>query len=132
MIVADTNVIAYLYINGERSAQAEALLSQDPDWIVPTLWLSEFRNVLSLYLRQDLMTFDRALAVLSLAEAFFKDSEYKVASTDVMELVSSSTCSAYDCEFVALAKQLGLKLVTSDKKVLKAFPNIAVSLESYA
>jgi len=42
--------------------------------------------------------------------------------------VESSTCSAYDCEFVALAKRLNTKLVTADKKILKEFSGIAVTL----
>lgn len=54
--------------------------------------------------------------------------EFEVHSREVMELVRDSECSAYDCEFVALAERLGAKLVTMDKKVLKAFPKRAVSL----
>ena len=131
MIVVDTNIIAYLYINGERSQQAERLLSQDPEWVVPSLWLSEFRNVLSLYLRKELMTLDQALAVLQLAESLLANSQYQVSSAEVMQLASTSHCSAYDCEFVALAQQLDIDLVTSDQKLLKAFPSTAVSLESY-
>jgi hypothetical protein len=34
-------IIAYLYINGDRSQQVENLLSQDPEWTAPELWLSE-------------------------------------------------------------------------------------------
>lgn len=56
------------------------------------------------------------------------DAEFDVPSLDVLRLVSESACSAYDCEFVALAKQFGVELVTSDRKVLQAFPEIAVSL----
>ncbi len=43
-----------------------------------------------------------------------------------------SDCSAYDCEYVALAKRLGVKLVTMDRKVLRAFPEVAVSLAGTA
>ncbi len=51
MIVVDTNIIAYLYISGERSQQTEKLLSIDANWNAPLLWRSEFRSVLSRYLR---------------------------------------------------------------------------------
>ena len=54
--------------------------------------------------------------------------EFEVHSRDVLGLVRDSECSAYDCEFVALAERLDAKLVTMDKKVLKAFPTRAVSL----
>jgi predicted nucleic acid-binding protein len=49
----------------------------------------------------------------------------------VLTLTDSSTCSAYDCEFVALAKQLSVKLVTQDKKILREFPDVAVSLDDF-
>lgn len=75
MIVVDSNVIAYLYLQGEHTAAAERLLLHEPDWAAPALWRSEFRNILA-----------------------------------------DSACSAYDCEFVALASLLGTKLVTMDKK----------------
>jgi predicted nucleic acid-binding protein len=46
----------------------------------------------------------------------------------VLELVGDSDCSAYDCEVVALAVTPGVKLVTMDAKLLKAFPKHAVML----
>ena len=52
MIVVDTNVLAYLLITGERSAEAERALRKDPFWAAPLLWRSELRNVLALYMRQ--------------------------------------------------------------------------------
>jgi predicted nucleic acid-binding protein len=36
-----------------------------------------------------------------------------------------------DCEFVALAQQLDVPLVTSDAQLLKAFPQVAVSLDAF-
>jgi predicted nucleic acid-binding protein len=59
------------------------------------------------------------------------DNEYEVPSAQVMQLVDSSECSAYDCEFVALAQHLGVPLVTADKKILREFPAIAKSLHVY-
>lgn len=49
MIVVDSNVLAYLYLPGEYSTAAEALLEQDSDWAAPILWRSEFRNILAGY-----------------------------------------------------------------------------------
>lgn len=131
MIVVDTNIIAYLYITGEKSLQAEQLLSFDPLWKAPLLWRSEFRNVLSLYLRKNILNLDDVLMMIQQAERLLDDNEYKISSTHVMELVHSSTCSAYDCEFVALAQHLNTVLITADKKILREFPDIAKSLDFY-
>lgn len=128
MIVIDSNIIAYLYLPSEFSDQAEQLLAQESHWVVPTLWRSELRNVLALYLRKNLLTFEQAYAIQTEAEMLLADSEYQVPSLDVLRLVETSDCSAYDCEFVALAKRLNAKLVTADKKILKEFPEIAVTM----
>ena len=69
--------------------------------------------------------------ILQQAEALLAHNEYKVASAEVMELVNSSNCSAYDCEFVALARHLDIRLVTVDKKIIVDFPNIAIALEDF-
>lgn len=131
MIVVDTNVISYLYLSGLRSGQAERLLAIDPHWCAPVLWRSEFRSVLSQYLRKNFLTFEEVLLILEQAEDLFSDDEYEVPSAYVMQMVNSSGCSSYDCEFVALAKYLGVPLITADKKLLREFPEIAKSLESY-
>ena len=128
MIVVDTNVLAYLYLPGEHTAAAEALFNHDPDWAAPVLWRSEFRNILAGYLRRGNMTFEQACAVQREAEDLLAGAEYDVDSLGVLELVRDSDCSAYDCEFVMLAKRLGTRLVTMDAKLLRAFPEAAVAL----
>ena len=128
MIVVDSNVVAYLYLPGEYTAKAEALLEQDPDWAAPVLWRSEFRNILAGYLRRKTLTFDQACSLQSEAEDLLAGSEFEVESKAVLELVRDSDCSAYDCEFIALANKLQVKLVTMDAKLLKAFPKRAISL----
>ena len=128
MIVVDTNILAYLYLPGEFTAAAECLLEREPEWAAPPLWRSEFRNILAGYTRRGMLSFEQACSLQSEAEALMDGFEFEVTSREVLELVRHSECSAYDCEFVALAVRLDSKLVTMDGKVLKAFPKIAVSL----
>lgn len=128
MIVVDTNVIAYLYLPGVHTAKAEALLGEDPDWAAPLLWRSEFRNILAGYLRRGMITLQAARDLQREAESLMSGNEYEVDSARVLELVHGSDCSAYDCEFVALAMTLGVPLVSMDGKLLKAFPGHAVAL----
>ncbi|MBE7565371.1 type II toxin-antitoxin system VapC family toxin [Acidithiobacillus thiooxidans] len=128
MIVVDSNVIAYLYLPGEFTAEAERLLERDPDWVAPLLWRSELRNILALYIRKKLLEFDQAFRIQREAETLLADHEYDVDSFEVLTLARDSGCSAYDCEFIALARQLDVKLVTMDAKLRKAFPATTIGL----
>lgn len=130
MIVVDTNVVAYLYLPGEHTAAAEALLERDPDWCAPILWRSEFRNILAGYVRRKDIAFEQATTLQAEAESLLAGCEYEVESRTVLELVRDSDCSAYDCEFVALAAKLDTKLITMDKRLLRAFPNRALSMSA--
>ncbi len=131
MIVVDTNIIAYLYLESDRSAQAEKLLEIDSQWAAPLLWRSELSNVLALYMRASHLSINQAQQIMQEALSLMQGREYEIVPFHVLELVASSSCSAYDCEFVALAEDLETPLVTTDKKVLKEFPRIAVSLDEF-
>jgi predicted nucleic acid-binding protein len=128
MIVVDSNIVAYLYLPSDYTASAETLFQQDGDWAVPLLWRSEFRNILAGYIRRKTFSFEVACNLQLEAENLLAGSEHEVDSRLVLELVHDSNCSAYDCEFVALAMTLDVKLVTMDAKLLKAFPEYAVGL----
>jgi predicted nucleic acid-binding protein len=130
MIVVDSNVLAYLYLPCEYTTAAEALLEQDADWAAPILWRSEFRNILAGCMRRKAITFEQANSLQREAESLLEGAEFEVESLAVLELVRDSDCSAYDCEFIALAMKLDTKLVTMDQKLLKAFPKRAIALSA--
>lgn len=127
-VVVDTNVIAYYWLPGVHTENAIALRRRTEDWFVPRLWRSEFRNVLARYLRAGIIGLDQARALIRSAEAELVDCERDVDSTAVMDLVAASVCSAYDCEFVALARQMGIPLVTEDTGIVRAFPDVAMTM----
>ena len=130
MIVVDTNILAYLYLPGDQTMRAETLLAKDADWAAPVLWRSEFRNILAGYIRRKAITFDQACSLQEEAESLLAGAEFEVDSNAVLELVRDSDCSAYDCEFVALAIKLNTRLVTADRRLLREFPARAVSLSA--
>jgi predicted nucleic acid-binding protein len=123
MIVVDVNVLAYLLIPGKFTRSAEELFEADAAWAAPRLWRSELRNVLANYLRANQMELADAVLVFQRATELIGAEEYEVEATDVVRLSKQSKCSAYDCEYVALAEFLDLTLVTADLKLTKAFPN---------
>jgi predicted nucleic acid-binding protein len=132
VIVVDTNVVAYLYLSSEHTEAAERVLQRDSEWVAPLLWRSELRNILALYVRQRLLAAAEALRILEEAEVLMADRECEVRSRAVLELSITSGCAAYDCEFVLLAQDLGVPLVTADKKIVAHFPGTAVGLAGFA
>lgn len=122
MIVVDVNVLAYLLIPGRFTESVERLLEADAHWAAPRLWQSELRNVLASYLRSNLLDLADAAVLFKRATDIIGADEYEVETSDVLRLCKQSKCSAYDCEYVALAEFLDLKLVTADTKLTKAFP----------
>ncbi len=112
MIVVDTNQLAYLLIGGRHTEAARRVLLRDPAWAGPLLWRSEFRSILAHYIRRGELQSADALKLQKKAEELMAGREHLVRSDQVLRLVCDSDCSAYDCEFVALAKELRVKLVT--------------------
>ena len=90
------------------------------------------RNLLTLYVKNEKFDLLAANEFMSDATILLEGNELGVDSRSVLELASRSGCTAYDCEFVSVAEQLGVPLVTSDKKLLAAFPDIAVSMKLFA
>ena len=131
MIVVDTNVIHYCWVRGQNTEVAQAVRRQDHDWHVPILWRSELRNVLTAYLRRGLMSRVQIVGILTVADKALAGSEHSVSDDLVLDVVEGSSLTAYDAEFVALASALSVPLVTSDKAVLKAFPDLALTMEAF-
>ena len=131
MIVADTNIISYLFLPTSYSDSVDKLFTLDSSWIAQIIWKSEFRNVLALYLRKEIITFEKALQLQEAAESIMINNEFEVSSSQVLALVNKSNCSAYDCEFIALAKHQNIPLITQDKKVLREFPDNALSIANF-
>ena len=132
MIVTDANQLVYLYVRGGAlTDRVDAVYRRDGDWAAPYLWRSEVRNALARMIRDSKITMGEACAVLANAKTLLKNQEYLVASLDVLALAITSGCTAYDCEYVALAEALDVPLVTEDRDVLRAFPARAVSPEQF-
>lgn len=131
MIVADANLLAYLLMEGAMLPLAEQVFRKDPDWTAPALWRSEFRNVITGFMRRGQLSLENALEYWHQAETLIFSPEVEPTGAAVLQLAHASGCTAYDCEFVALAQKLGVPLVTADSQILKAFPGIALSPQDF-
>jgi predicted nucleic acid-binding protein len=131
VIVVDTNAVVHLLLGGDRTESARRAFHRDPEWAAPILWRSEFRSVLSLLMRRRALALSSALEAAREAENLLAGREFNVETQTVLELAKESGCTTYDCEFVALAQDLGVQLVTSDREILVAFPAQAIAIESF-
>lgn len=118
MIVIDTNLLAYLLLPTPHAARADAVLLKDPDWIAPMLIHSEFRNVLLGAVRRKDVEAEDARVLLERAAEVITVPDGGVDGPAIFSLALESGCSAYDCEFVWLARVLRVPLVTADRQVL--------------
>jgi predicted nucleic acid-binding protein len=131
VIVVDTNVLVPFGVRAVTSPSVHALFNVDSVWYAPYLWRSEFRNALALLIRHADLPLVEALDAIHEAELFMYGRERFVDPDHVMRLVATSTCTVYDCEFVALAQELRVPLVTTDKQIIRDFPHVARALADY-
>jgi predicted nucleic acid-binding protein len=128
MIVADTSVIAYLLIDGARTASAREVWKRDPDWRVPPLWRAEFLNVLATAVKSKVLRADQAQTAWLAAASLMRGREVEPSGTDVLATAIRSGISAYDAQFVVVARRLATKLVTGDRRLSRACPDVAVAM----
>ncbi|MCY4616387.1 MAG: type II toxin-antitoxin system VapC family toxin [Chloroflexi bacterium] len=126
MIVVDTNVVVHLITDGRETTDASALFREDDEWAAPRILMSEFRNVLVGMLRSGAVTSNRAKVMSDRAAAILGDRITPVDSAHVLDVAIECGLSAYDAEFVALARTLGVQLVTLDGEILEGAADVAV------
>ena len=131
MIVADANLVACLVLQEAEHELAASILRVDAGWSVPMLWRSEMLNILAGLMRSSGIARKTAAGLYNAAADLVTANEYVVNPERVLSCVAKSRCTAYDCEYVALAEALDVPLVTFDRLVLKEFPRRAVSPKQF-
>jgi len=128
LIVVDTNVIAYLLIEGDRTNRARSLWRDEPDWRVPPLWRHEFLNVLATFAKRGGADLADTTQLWTHAVDAIGSGEIEVDMSAALELAVTRQISAYDAQFITLARRLSVPLVTEDKKLRKTFPDSTLPL----
>lgn len=131
MIVVDVNVVAYLLIQSESTALAQAVWQRDPAWLLPPLWRHEFLNILATYVKTGGATQEEARSLWSEALRLFAAGEREIEMEQALALATEHRISAYDGQYVALAEALRLPLITADRRLRKVFPGRLFSMEEF-
>jgi len=127
MIVIDTNVLAYLLIEGDRTAETQALRLADPDWRSDPFLLVEFSNLLATQVKAQALSAAQAEALLETAAQQIAE-WCEAPHEEVLALAIDRQISAYDARFIACARRLGAPLVTEDSRLRAATPGLSVSI----
>ena len=131
MIVVDANVVAHFFIEGSKSALARQVRECDPHWIVPEIWRHEFLNILVTSCLFAKMPQETAERIWRDAEDLLRGSIYGPDMKGVLSAAIDRSTTAYDAEYVVLAKARGILCVTEDGPLRKAFPETTVSMAAF-
>lgn len=132
MIVVDANVVAYAFLEGDKTPLARALKERDPDWRVPRVWREEFANVLAVQVQAGRLKREQARGLLVAALDVLLPGESETDPGAAFELAMAKGISAYDAQYLALADTLGARLVTEDGALRRAAPARTASLAQAA
>jgi predicted nucleic acid-binding protein len=127
VVLVDTNILAYLLIEGDRTAAAQELYERDADWRSEAFVMVEFTNILATYVQTKALTQEQAVKLLIKAQALLSTS-ISVTHAQALGTATQFGISAYDGRFIAMATQMRVKLVTEDSKLRAAAPAWTVSL----
>lgn len=129
MVVVDTNIVVHVVLEGQATPDARTLLAADPDWRSEPFLLVEFTNVMATAVRSGRITMAAAESALTDAQRVIGAKMHAVPHANVLALAVKHRVSGYDARFLAVAEQLGAKLVTEDTKRRRAAPRLTQSLE---
>lgn len=128
MLIVDTNVVAYLLIEGDYTAAARSLHRRDDDWRSEAFIMVEFTNVLTASIAARRMNSVLAQQFLAAATSFLHGKLTSIPRDSVLSLAVQYRVTAYDARFLALAQQLDTPLGTEDAKLHAAAPKLTQSL----
>lgn len=131
MIVADVNLVAHLFIEGEMTGIVQRIREADPEWIVPPLWRIEFQSVLWKWIRHGGMSVGDAETVWGRALADLTPLERQPPWNAVLREALRRGITVYDSQYVTLALHLGAPCVTLDRDVLRKCPDAAIPPERF-
>lgn len=131
MIVVDANVVAHFFIEGGKTALARRVRERDSQWIVPGIWRHEFLNILVSSCLFAKMPLETAHRIWGDADDMLRGGIYEPSMKDVLAAAVERSTTAYDAEYVTLAMAHGVRCVTEDLDLQKAFPEVAASMAAF-
>jgi predicted nucleic acid-binding protein len=122
--VLDASVIAAAFFPEPHSAAARALLVSGNDLYAPDLVYAEVANVIwKRYGRGEIDQRDAADLLSDVMGLPLEITPSEQLAGPALELAMRTGRTAYDCLYVALAVQLGGRMITNDRRLVNALAN---------
>lgn len=128
MIVVDANVVFALVADDSVTSTARAIHATDAEWVVPSLWQSEVLNALLNGVKAGHLSMETALTAVESADVMLRGRIRTCEAATILQTAHACRLTAYDATYVVLARSLGVLLVTEDKQILRACPDVARSM----
>ncbi len=114
----------------EHDAYADAALERalTDGIVVPALWHYEVQNGLLLALRRQRITAEEARRSLEAIRAWKVRVEVPHHSGEEFELARETGLTVYDASYVAVARHLGARLATNDRRMRAAAASIGIEI----
>jgi len=128
MIVADVNIVVNLFLEGNHSEKAGALYENDPNWVLPDIWIHEMTNVLSTYVKHGGLDRSMSMELLNSSLDYFLPATVSLPMDGVLACSLDYNISAYDAEYIYLAREKNIPLITVDKRLIRSIPDHTKSL----
>jgi predicted nucleic acid-binding protein len=131
MIVVDANVVVVFLLDSPFASDARAVRARDATWVTPPLCRTEVLNALLQETKAQKITLRDALNAAETAARLLSDGATGCEPSAILTTAHSLGLTAYDATYVVLARSLGVPLVTEDKQVLRACPDVARSMKQF-
>jgi predicted nucleic acid-binding protein len=95
------------------------------------LWRYEFQNILATAIKAKQIKPEQALDTWDKVSKVLIENECEPSQSRVIDLVAQYGITAYDGQFIAVALEMGVPLVTEDRELQEKFPGIATSMDEF-
>ena len=132
MIAVDANVLLPLLREDALTSTARAVRVADPVWVMPSLLKTELVNALLNEVKAGYLTLESATQAAGMAGEIAAAARVQDPGlTEILVTARRSGLTAYDATYVVLARSLGLLLITEDRQILRACPDVARSMRQF-
>ena len=119
VIVVDASVVAYLLIEGELTDVARELYRVDSDWVTPPILNHEILSILAAVGTEE-QSSHSVEVIWRDVRALLGTRQQVPDPVNSLRLAVEFGISGFDAQYLSLAQQLNLPLITGDARLIEA------------